>query len=135
MTKHKAIELLGWRCSTAGAGDDAEVTEWHEAFPFPGWQEALAAAADLAATATARADARAALRSQWDALPPWIRGPYRHLFDSANSLLDAGDDEAAVAMIDYAAPRAAFTEEQATTFQEVKASFSAAVAALPSGGG
>jgi len=63
---------------------------------------AVEAAIDAAALIPKRADVRSALRAQWDALPAWIRGPYRPLFDAANALLDEGDDDAAKAMINEA---------------------------------
>ncbi len=51
-----------------------------------------------------RLSTRASLRVQWDALPAWINGPYRPLFDAANRLLDEGLDEAAFEMIDSVEP-------------------------------
>jgi len=78
----------------------------------------------------ARPAARAAMRAQWDALPAWIRGPYRLLFDAANALLDAGDDEAASAMVAFAAPMPGYSDAQAATFEAVQAQFAQAIAAL-----
>jgi len=80
--------------------------------------------------AEARPAARAALRAQWDTLPAWIRGPYRPIFDAANALLDAGDDEAAAAMVVYAAPMPGFTDEQVAIFETVQGQFSQAIANL-----
>lgn len=51
-----------------------------------------------------RLSTRASLRVQWDALPAWINGPYRPLFDAVNRLLDEGLDEAAFEMIDSVEP-------------------------------
>lgn len=79
---------------------------------------------------SARPAARAAMRAQWDALPAWIRGPYRPLFDAANALLDAGDDDAAAAMIEYAAPATGYSDAQRATFEAVRSQFSQAIAAL-----
>jgi hypothetical protein len=84
------------------------------------------------AAAAARPLARKSLHEQWDALPAWIRGPYRPEFDSANALLDAGDDEGAAALIAYAAPKPGFSPEQAATFAQVQAGFAAAISVLPS---
>lgn len=53
---------------------------------------------------TSREAIRTALWQQWDALPAWINGPYRPLFDAANRLLDENQDEAAFEMIDAAEP-------------------------------
>lgn len=89
----------------------------------------------------ARALARTALRSQWDGLPAWIRGPYRPLFSAANELLDEGDDDAAAAMIAAAEPNSAILADD-TVYAElggrtkseffwiVRASFAAGIAAL-----
>lgn len=126
--KLTALERLGYDCDTA----DGEVTTWRDNRTKPEtWEEIIAAADLLAQAATARAAARATLRTDWSALPSWIRGPYRPLFDAANQLLDEGADEDAVAMIEYAEPMPAFSAEQVATFEQVRATFAAAIAALP----
>lgn len=78
-----------------------------------------------------RAEFRAQLRLQWESLPSWIKGPYRPLFDAANSLLDQGDDDSAKDMIYYAEPQLRYTEEQAAIFEQVKSSFVLAIQAVP----
>lgn len=78
----------------------------------------------------ARAEALAAMREQWDGLPAWIRGPFQPLFASANALLDAGDDDAAIETIRYASPMAAYSAEQIATFEAVKAQFISSVESL-----
>lgn len=89
------------------------------------------AALDADAAIPARQQSRSALRDAWNALPAWIRGPYRPLFDVANSLLDEGDDDAAAAMIEFAAPLDAFDATQQATFAAVKAQFQAGIESLP----
>lgn len=89
---------------------------------------------DIEKTAKARETQREELRVSWDALDPYLRGPYRPLFDSANKLLDEGDDEAAVEMIDSAEPTAKIAGDPTmqATFDAVKATFKEAIEALPS---
>lgn len=78
-----------------------------------------------------RATQRAALRQQWGSLPAYIRGPYRDKFEAANRLLDEGDDESAIHLIDYATPMPDFTAEQITVFNSTKAAMKAGIEALP----
>lgn len=80
----------------------------------------------------ARAATRAALRAQWDLLPPWINGPYRPLFDSANRLLDEGADEAAFEMIDVVEPTAKIANdpEKSAIFAAVKTQFLSVIKSL-----
>ena len=80
---------------------------------------------------SARALARVALREQWDSLPAWIRGPYQHQFAAANALLDAGQDDAAAALIQYADVPTAFDLEQIEVFSRVRDEMLAALEALP----
>lgn len=92
-----------------------------------GWVEAM----ESAAIAAARTLARDALAAQWATLPAWIRGPYSHRFSETVRLLDAGDDDAATALIEYAGPLAAFSVEQAEAFEMIRTELLAAVSALP----
>lgn len=69
----------------------------------------------------ARAAGRAALRASWNALPAYIRGPFREKFQIANTFLDEGDDEAALAMIEYAEAPSNYTLEQIAVFVATKA--------------
>lgn len=79
-----------------------------------------------------RAVSRTAMRTQWDGLPAYIRGPYRPLFDAANELLDEGDFDAAVAMVDAAEANGIISADptKEATFNAVKAQFAAGVTAL-----
>jgi hypothetical protein len=81
---------------------------------------AEAAAAAQLADIQARANGRSALRAAWDSLPAYIRGPFREKFEVANTLLDEGDDEAAIAMIEYAEAPSSYTAEQITVFSATK---------------
>jgi len=78
-----------------------------------------------------RSDARSALAAQWAALPPWIRGPFGATYAAAIVLLDAGDDAAAAALLEYAEPPSAFSSVQLATFSAVREALAAGIAALP----
>jgi hypothetical protein len=77
-----------------------------------------------------RAQARAAMRAQWDSLPAWIRGPFQHQFAAANVLLDAGQDDAAEALIEYAEVPTGYSIEQTESFALIRTELLAAIAAL-----
>ena len=81
-------------------------------------------------TAAQREASRHALRQQWDALPDYIRGPFRDKFEAANRLLDEGDDAAAIALIEYADAPSSFTEQQLATFAATKAAMKAGIEGL-----
>ncbi len=83
-------------------------------------------------SANARSVGRGSLRASWDGLPAYIRGPYRDKFEAANRLLDEGDDEGAIALIQSAAPAPDFDSTQLALFIQVKAQMQAGIAALPS---
>lgn len=78
-----------------------------------------------------RATERSALRQQWDALPAYIRGPYRDKFEAANRLLDEGDDESAIALIEYTEPMPGFTDDQTNIFNIAKQQMQQGIANLP----
>lgn len=78
-----------------------------------------------------RATARAALLEKWDALPAWIRGPFQDKFAAANTLLDAGQDDAAEAIIQYAEVPTAYSVEQVAIFAAVRAELLAALSGIP----
>jgi hypothetical protein len=82
--------------------------------------------------AEARTAARSEMRASWDALPAYIKGPYRPLFDSANLLLNEGDDVSAAEMIDAAEPTAKIANDptMTATFAATKVAFAAAIEAL-----
>ena len=86
----------------------------------------------VAAQPSNRSANRATLRAQWDALPPWIRGPFRAAFEAANRLLDEGDDDAAADLIRYQSPPTGYTEEQRGVFAQVQAGFAAGIENLNS---
>lgn len=78
----------------------------------------------------ARLTARTALRTQWESLPAWIRGPFGDKFDAAYRMVIAGDYDAAIALIAYAEMPSAYTIEQAATFAQVQTQMAAGIAAL-----
>ena len=89
------------------------------------WQPVPIPAAEL------RSAARTNLRAAWDSLPAYIRGPFQDKFNAANALLDAGDDEAAKALIEYAEAPMAYSVEQVAMFSAVKAQMASGIAGLP----
>ena len=85
--------------------------------------------------ASVRVEERSNLRAVWDALPPYIRGPYRHKFEDANMLLNEGDDETAAELIDALEPTAKIAADiseggMMETFTAVKAGFAAGISNL-----
>lgn len=78
-----------------------------------------------------RISGRSALRASWEALPAYIRGPFREKFEVANKLLDEGDDEAAIAMIEYAEAPTSFTTEQLNVFNSTKTQMKLGIESLP----
>ena len=82
------------------------------------------------ANAQQRSSQRTALRQQWDALPDFIRGPFRDKFEAANRLLDDSDDAAAIALIDYAEAPASFTADQLAIFTATQAAMRAGIEGL-----
>jgi hypothetical protein len=108
---------------TAGDGGSIPTLEEIEA-QRPSAEAALAA---QLANIQSRANGRAALRAAWDSLPAYIRGPFREKFEVANTLLDEGDDEAAIAMIEYAEAPTSYTAEQVTVFAATKTAMKAGI--------
>lgn len=82
--------------------------------------------------AAQREASRHALRQQWDALPDYIRGPFRDKFEAANRLLDEGDDAAAIALIEYTEAPTAYTAQQLAAFAATKAAMRAGIEAMAS---
>lgn len=82
--------------------------------------------------ADARKTKRAAMDAQWAALPPWITGPFGYLFERASACLDDGKDDEAAAIIQYAEPPSAYSEEQRATFIQVRDAFAESLASLGS---
>lgn len=117
----------GWRVygEEITAGDGGTVPTLEEIEEQRAFTEAVITArqADL----DARAAGRSALYAAWQALPAYIRGPFREKFEVANTLLDEGDDEAAIAMIEYSEAPASYTLEQATVFAATKTAMKAGI--------
>ena len=88
---------------------------------------AEAVIADREAAINQRAQGRSALYGAWQALPAYIRGPFREKFEVANTLLDEGDDEAAIAMIEYAEAPTSYTAEQVIVFAATKTAMKAGI--------
>ena len=113
------------------------LTEANKHETFDGWKwfddaesaYLFFAAGDVADTP--RYITRTAMAAQWAALPPWIRGPFSATYAAAIVLLDAGDDTAAAALLEYAESPSAFTPEQLATFSAVRESLAAGIASLP----
>ncbi len=127
----------GWRVFgdeiAAGDGGDVPTMEEIEAMREAAQTKADAdhAQAEIEkANAQQRSLQRTALRQQWDALPEFIRGPFRDKFEAANRLLDEGDDDAAIALIDYAEAPASFTADQIAIFAATKAAMKAGIEGL-----
>jgi hypothetical protein len=124
---HSFPDRGGWTVDgeiiTAGDGGIVPTLEEIEAQRL----SAESAVAAQLAGIQARANGRAALRAAWDALPAYIRGPFREKFEVANTLLDEGDDEAAIAMIEYAEAPASYTAEQLTVFAATKTAMKAGI--------
>lgn len=76
--------------------------------------------------------ARATLRAQWASQPAWIRGPFDDKFIAAQRFLDAGDDEAAAALIRFADAPGGYSPEQLSAFAALKETLADAIEALPS---
>lgn len=127
----------GWRVFsheiTAGDGGPipsmAEIEAMRPAAQAKADAEAAKAEAEKAA-AQQRAASRQGLRQQWDALPDFIRGPFRDKFEAVNRLLDEGDDAAAVALIEYAEPPALFSASQLAIFAATKTAMRAGILAM-----
>lgn len=124
----------GWRVfgDEISAGDGGAVPTMHEIEAARPAAQAKADADNAQAEsqkvqAQQRAAQRTALRQQWDALPDFIRGPFRDKFEAANRLLDEGDDGAAVALIEYAEAPALFDSDQLATFTAARAAMKAGI--------
>ena len=106
------------------------VDTWHDARPVPTESELLAAwdaIQSATAASTARDASRSALAVKWAALPAWIQGPYGARYAEVVRMLDASDDDAAIAIVEYAAPPAGYDEEKKAVFEFVPADLLAAL--------
>jgi hypothetical protein len=75
--------------------------------------------------------ARSNLAAYWSTQPAWIRGPFNESYQSAVSLLDRHDIDAAIAIITYAPIPIAYDADQVSTFETVKATLLAGLESLP----
>jgi hypothetical protein len=120
--KYGALIAHGYDCDTR----DGEITAWRDARPQPeSWEAIIETVAAL--PSVIRETARAALAEQWAALPAWIRGPYGARYAEVVRLLDANDDDAAIAIVEYAAPPAGYDEEKKAVFDLVHTDLLAAL--------
>lgn len=117
----------GWRVygEEITAGDGGSVPTLQEIEAQRAFAESVITARQ--ADIDARAAGRSVLYGAWQALPAYIRGPFREKFEVANTLLDEGDDEAAIAMIEYAEAPASYTAEQLTVFSATKTAMKAGI--------
>ena len=75
---------------------------------------------------------RAAMADNFRTLPAWLRGAFYPQFMAATQLLDAGDDEAAIALVADADPneKTKGTSGRPAIFTQVKADYITAIQAL-----
>ena len=126
--KYAALEALGYDCDTTAG----EITTWRDARPQPAtWEEIIEAGETILEARAARAQARAALADQWATLPAWIRGPFGSTYTAAIAHLDAGDDEAAASLIEYAVAPTGYDAGQVEAFELIRSSLLAGIQALP----
>jgi hypothetical protein len=112
------------RLEAVTAHADIESGEWVEI------SSAVVALTTEEIASASRLAARTDLRTTWEALPAWIRGPFGDKFDAAYRMVIAGDYEAAEALIEYAEMPSGYTLEQAATFAQVQSQMAAGIAAL-----
>jgi hypothetical protein len=74
--------------------------------------------------------ARSNLAAYWASQPAWIRGPFDASYQSAVSLLDRHDIDAAIAIIAYAPIPSAYDEEQLAEFEPVRSTLLAGLESL-----
>lgn len=136
----KKIDILG-RCFPGAWSVNGDEIISHSGEPIPTEEEIEAKREETEAMMArenmgekSRQKSRAALREKWDALPAFIRGPFRKEFEAANVLLDEGDDEAAGALVRYADHPRGYSAAQAMAFSQVKNQLAEAIEALPAKG-
>ena len=135
--KHRDLSAIMERLYPLGQWSvkDSEIIAVPNGFKMPTEEEMEDVLSSLKADTIAKAAreaTRSTLRAQWDKLDPYIRGPYRPLFDAANRLLDENDDDAAIEMIDSAEPTLKISEDpiKLATFNYVKTQFMGAIKSL-----
>jgi hypothetical protein len=74
--------------------------------------------------------ARSNLAAYWASQPTWIRGPFDASYQSAVSLLDRHDIDAAIAIIAYAPIPSAYDADQLAEFEPVRATLLAGLESL-----
>ena len=74
--------------------------------------------------------ARSNLAAYWSSQPAWIRGPFDASYQSAVSLLDRHDLDAAIAILTYAPVPSAYDADQLAAFEPVRATLLAGLEAL-----
>lgn len=118
--------------NNAGQEIDRIVADSDFIATLPGeWHELTEELETVLAVRSLRSTIRTALRAKLDALPAWIRGPFQDKFAAANTLLDAGQDDAAEAIIQYAEVPTAYSVEQVAIFAAVRAELLAALSGIP----
>jgi hypothetical protein len=73
---------------------------------------------------------RSDLAAYWLSQPAWIRGPFDASYQSAVSLLDRHDIDAAIAILAYAPVPSAYDADQLAAFESVRATLLAGLEAL-----
>jgi hypothetical protein len=75
--------------------------------------------------------ARSNLAVYWASQPAWIRGPFDASYQSAVSLLDRHDIDAATAIITYTPIPSSYEADQVSAFETVRATLLAGLESLP----
>jgi hypothetical protein len=73
---------------------------------------------------------RSNLAAYWASQPAWIRGPFDASYQSAVSLLDRHDIDAAIAILTYAPIPSAYDADQLAAFEPVRATLLAGLESL-----
>jgi hypothetical protein len=95
----------------------------------PEWGDGEWVVRDLTPDELAAA-ARSNLAAYWASQPAWIRGPFDSSYQSAVSLLDRHDIDAAIAIITYAPIPSAYDADQLAAFEPVRATLLAGLESL-----
>jgi hypothetical protein len=74
--------------------------------------------------------ARSNLAAYWASQPAWIRGPFDASYQSAVSLLDRHDIDAAIAILTYAPIPSAYDADQLAVFETIMATLLAGLESL-----
>jgi hypothetical protein len=74
--------------------------------------------------------ARSNLAAYWASQPAWIRGPFDSSYQSAVSLLDRHDIDAAIAILTYAPIPSAYDADQLAVFETIMATLLAGLESL-----